>query len=164
MIFTLGKQRILTKTERNYIMRNICVRDAPCWDSNVLNASSTHYNCRLPEQNDEMPIQTWHWNPNENLSIINFRADHAIKTSTQRPYIHSPAPKCFCKQGTTNINIIIKEQKMFSTQTRFCNCGTPSTFLYFEDKIVTFCNRFVLHIEGGSTELCEGTNRVRCED
>ena len=49
------------------------------------------------------------------LSITNPRANHIIKTSTQRPYVHSPAPKCLCKQETKNINIIIKERKMFST-------------------------------------------------
>ena len=54
-------------------------------------------------------------NPNQYLSIINFRGDHAIKTSTQHPYIHSAIPKCLCKRGTTNINIITKEQKMSST-------------------------------------------------
>ena len=39
-------------TERNYIMRNICVRDAPCWDltPNVLNSSSTNCNCTRTER------------------------------------------------------------------------------------------------------------------
>ena len=58
-------------------------------------------------------------NPNEYLSIINFRGDHVIKASTQHPYIHSSVPKCLCKQGTTVI-IIIKEQKMLSTLTYGC--------------------------------------------
>ena len=26
-------------------MRNICVRDTPCWDPNVLNSSRTNCNC-----------------------------------------------------------------------------------------------------------------------
>ena len=41
-------------------MRNISVRDAPCWDPNVLNASSANCYCHpcsnrtsAPEQNDE---------------------------------------------------------------------------------------------------------------
>ena len=38
---------IYKELKRNYIMRNICVRDAPCWDQtpNVLNVSSTNCDC-----------------------------------------------------------------------------------------------------------------------
>ena len=48
-------------------------------------------------------------------NVTNFRCDLVIKASTQHPYINSPVSKCLCKQGTTNINIIIKQQKMSST-------------------------------------------------
>ena len=30
-----GKQRMFTKTSRNYNMSNICERDAPCWDQTL---------------------------------------------------------------------------------------------------------------------------------
>ena len=96
---------------------------------NVLNVSSTNCNCERvfasSAKCNTARTRTERWNahtkrdienPNEYLSIINFRGDHVIKASTQRPYIHSPAPKCLCKQGTTNINIIIKEQRMSSTR------------------------------------------------
>ena len=87
----------------------------------VLNASNINCNCRpCPNRTMKCLSKTWHGNPNEYLSIINFRGDHAIKTSTQRPYVHSPTPKCLCKQGTTNINIIIKQQKMSSTVIATC--------------------------------------------
>ena len=72
---------------------------------NVLNASSTNCN-RLPvrEQNRETAYTKRDIeNPNEYLSIINFRGDHVIKASTQQPYIHSPVSKCLCKQETTQV-------------------------------------------------------------
>ena len=76
MMFTFGKQRILTKTKRNYILRNICVHDAPCWDPNVLNATCTNCYCervfvssaklQLPPLSvrwleQGIRLQTWHW-------------------------------------------------------------------------------------------------------
>ena len=88
-------------------MRNICVFDTPCWDPNVLNASCTNCNCR-PCSNRTMK-RLYERVPEYNIF------HHVIKTSTQRPYIHSPEPKCLRKQGTTNINVILKEQKISST-------------------------------------------------
>ena len=62
MIFPFGKQRIFTKTQRNYIMRNICVRDAPCWDPKLRErVKCVEYKLLLssvPEQNDEMLLRT----------------------------------------------------------------------------------------------------------
>ena len=78
------------------------------------------------------------WNPNEYPSIINFRGDHVIEASTQRPYIHSLVPKCLCKQGTTNINIIIKEQKMSSTCAVFQHGRTGSSNFLLEGGRVGF--------------------------
>ena len=68
-------------------MRNIVVRDAPCWDPNVLNASCKncyYHPCAnktsVPEQNDEKCLYKRDIeNPNEYLSVINFRGDHVIK-------------------------------------------------------------------------------------
>ena len=68
----LEKQRIFTMTLRNYIMRNICVRDVPCCDPKLrerVKCSSTNCNCRpcpnkmmkMLIQNVALKIQTRTW-------------------------------------------------------------------------------------------------------
>ena len=63
-------------------MRNICVRDAPCWDQtlNVLNASSAKLQLR---------------------TLRGFELRMRIQNVTLK--IHFPVPKCLCKQETKNV-------------------------------------------------------------
>ena len=69
-------------------MRNICVRDAPCWDPNVLNAPCTNCYCeRLFTSAAKLQLT---------LPVRGFERRMRIQ-------IHFPVPKCLCKQGTKNV-------------------------------------------------------------
>ena len=62
-------------------MRNVRVRDAPCWDRtpNVLNALSANCNCERV-----------------------FASSAKLQPTAVTLKIHFPVPKCLCKQETTS--------------------------------------------------------------
>ena len=73
-------------------MRNICVRDAPCWDEtlNVLNASNTNCNCeRVFASSTKLQLV---------LPVRGFEQRVRIQKVTLK--IHFPVTKYLCKQET----------------------------------------------------------------
>ena len=90
MIFIFGKQCVLTKTERNYNMRNICVRDALCWDPNVLNASCTNCNCCASSAILQLALPVRGLEPRMRIQNVTLK-------------IHFLVPKCLRKRGTKNV-------------------------------------------------------------
>ena len=85
----------------------------PAGIKNSERVKCVEYNLLLPsvsEQNGKM----WHWKYKRKPDYYN-KLQGRPRNWSQHPYIYSPIPKNLCKQGTTNINIIIKEQKMSST-------------------------------------------------
>ena len=76
-------------------MRNICVRDASCWDQtpNVLNASSTNCNCK----------RVFTSSAKMQLTLPMSRLEWRVRIQNVALKIHFLVPKCLCKQGTKNV-------------------------------------------------------------
>ena len=74
-------------------MRNICVRDAPCWDPNVLNGSSTNCNCE----------RVFAWSVKLQLRLPVRGLERRMRIQNMTLKIHFLVPKCLYKQATKNV-------------------------------------------------------------